>query len=626
MITKKISAYYTLKKCKRVLRHVYKLYRRKSHLLDAAQKEKVQSLLVSLQTAILKKEPEIASRIAHQLEDTAQKWMPKTLWDKTRDFVGAILFALAIAIVIRSMWFEFYTIPSGSMRPTFKEEDFIVSSKTDYGINVPLNVAHFYFDPTLVERGEVVIFTSENMDVADSDTLYFYLFPGKKQFIKRMIGKPGDLLYFYGGQIYGINARGRELTELRDPKWMQNLEYIPYIRFDGKAKTPDNPIQGVFTPVVFYQMNEPIAKLNMSSVGIVQGEMLPQKNQPAVKHYSDLWGFKNYAMARILKPSEAREAFPREIDDLGAAPLYLEIIHHPSLQGASMVRDDYGRMRPGLHLSRSIIPLSQEKIDLIAAHMITGRFIVKNGIAYRLGLSIKDPTYLNYLPRMSDIPDGTYEIQDGKAYKIGWAGVSKELPKSHPLYRTDPERVQLLYNLGIEFDNSFSPSAKIPNRFPSRYAYFRNQDLYLLGAPIFKKGDPVLTLFLKNEYQKRSMSTSVRPYYPFEDAGPPLKDGKIDIEFLQKYGITVPDKTYLVLGDNHAMSADSRQFGFVPQDNLRGGASLIFWPPGPRWGRPPQAPIRHLTVPNLTVWTLAILIGAASYIIYQRRIRRPLKF
>ena len=177
---KKISDYYTLKKCKRIFRHAYRLYRRKACHLDAAQKEKIQSLLTSLQHAILQKEAGIASGIAHQLEETSRKWMPKSLWDKTRDFISAIAFALVIAIIIRSMWFEPYTIPSGSMRPTFKEEDFIVASKTDYGINIPLRVSHFYFDPALVERGSVVILTSENMDVADSDTVYFYLVSRQK--------------------------------------------------------------------------------------------------------------------------------------------------------------------------------------------------------------------------------------------------------------------------------------------------------------------------------------------------------------------------------------------------------------------------------------------------------------
>jgi len=112
--------------------------------------------------------------------------------------VTGIVFALLVAVLIRTMWFELYTIPTGSMRPTLKEQDFLVVSKTDYGINVPLQAAHFYFDPTLVQRGSIIVFNGENMDIEDADTTYFYLFPGKKQFVKRLIGKPGDSLYFYG--------------------------------------------------------------------------------------------------------------------------------------------------------------------------------------------------------------------------------------------------------------------------------------------------------------------------------------------------------------------------------------------------------------------------------------------
>ncbi len=51
-----------------------------------------------------------------------------------------------------------------------------------------------------------------------------------------------------------------------------------------------------------------------------------------------------------------------------------------------------------------------------------------------------------------------------------------------------------------------------------------------------------------------------------------------------KYGkentvIKVPDKSFFVLGDNSAVSKDSRYWGFVPQKNLLGRAFLIYWPP-----------------------------------------------
>ena len=621
-LKQKLGSIYTLNKSKKILRKSTRLYHQKKKNLDATNQERIQALLIMLQSAILQNKPEIAKRTADQLEQISSELMPKSQWDRARDFVGAIGFALLVAIAIRQMWFEFYSIPTGSMRPTLKEGDYLVVSKTDYGINTPLRSGHFYFDPALVQRGSIVVFSGENMDMPDDDTMHFYVIPGKKQYIKRLIGKPGDTLYFYGGEIYGIDARGRRLTELKDPTYFKNLEHIPFIRFEGKVETPTRNTQGLFTTSVFYQMNEPVAKLNVNSFGLVSGEMLSSKGEPPLKHYSDLWGFKNYGMSRLLTKMQLEEIHPGSSPDLEDGVLYLEIHHHPSLQNAKLIRDEMSRMRPALGTSTSILPLNAQHLKNVLDHMTTARFEVNEGRVYRYGSGYHGS---QYRPELPGVPDGMYEFQDGKATQISWGGLSKALPPSHPLYSDNPQQIQTLYNLGFEWSNHFKPSPHSP--LPSRYAYFRNGDLYLMGGLVLEKGDPFLTLFLKREYEKQSMSTSLKPYHPFDDAGAPLDaDGKIDDEFIKKYGITIPEGMYLAMGDNHAMSADSRQFGFVPEANLRGGASFLFWPAGERWGRLPQALIAHFTLPNLTIWFLAIAIGSASYLYVQRRYFRPFKF
>src|SRR5262245_16170873 len=103
MVVKKVAAIYTLNKMKRILRQSYRLYRRKKKTLDPKAKERIQSNLSSLRTAILRKDAPVAVQIGTQLTEATGRLMPKNLWDKVRDFVCAIGFALIVAVVIRTM-------------------------------------------------------------------------------------------------------------------------------------------------------------------------------------------------------------------------------------------------------------------------------------------------------------------------------------------------------------------------------------------------------------------------------------------------------------------------------------------------------------------------------------------
>lgn len=610
-----IRNFFSLRKPKKTFRILQDRYKRKSKTLDDLTRESLKGYLLALQKAILQKDTAQAKKMAKELKSAADRLMPRTIFDKVRDFTTGIGFALAVAVLIRTMWFELYTIPTGSMRPTLKEEDYLVVSKTDFSINVPLQEKHFYFDPDLAKRGSIIVFNSAKMDMRDATTKYFYLFEGNKQLVKRLIGKPGDTIYFYGGKIYGVDKEGREITDFQKP-WFEKLEHIPFIRFDGKAETVLGTRNGVFNSVLFHQMNQPVAKLTVSPSGTIFGRMQDKKFQT----YADLWGMKHYAMARLLTKEELALIHPDE--KLSDGLLYLELTHNPTLKNAKLARDENFRLRPSLKTSTSIIPLQQRHLDAIANHMTSCRFHVQGETAWRYGWNPK--TFVRHLPKLESIPDGTYEFQDGTAYKLIFPqvpiiglftnGFTKKLPSSHPLYAKTPELIHKLFNLGIEFIDQYSPKSKDQSAIPSRYAYFNEGNLHLLGAPIIEKNDPVLEEFVASEKAK-SITAS---YAPFIDHGAPT------VKEILAHGIHVPEKMYMALGDNHAMSADSRQFGFVPEENLKGGVSVIFAPIDERMGRPLQPNTPLFGLANVVIWCLVAIFSTLAVLILRRNLKKQI--
>ena len=108
------------------------------------------------------------------------------------DNIQTLFWALLIAILIRSLFFQPFYIPSSSMEPTLLVGDRIFVSKYSYGyskhsfpFSPNLSNKRFLFkNPT---RGDLVVFKTP----ADNRTDY----------IKRLIGMPGDTIQFVNGEL-----------------------------------------------------------------------------------------------------------------------------------------------------------------------------------------------------------------------------------------------------------------------------------------------------------------------------------------------------------------------------------------------------------------------------------------
>ena len=623
---------YSLRKSRHILKSGYDWFKKRGTQLSSDQLKEFEFQLRSLDDALLKGDKELASNLAHQVEGYCQANFKKTISSYLFETIIAIIIALAVATIIRQMWFEPYEIPTGSMRPTFKEQDHLTVTKTAFGINVPLLTKHFYFDPDLVQRTSVVIWSGEGIPHLDSNDTFMKIFPYTKRYIKRCMGKPGDTLYFYGGKLYGFDQKGNDLVELRNNPWMTRLENIPFTNFEGRRSYNENRRPNQSPEVTFYHFNQLAGRVRFVNQNI-KGEVFnghewiedhpeaQSKPHATIQTYSDLWGIRNFALSRLLDKEQLESLTPYRAKDLGEAVLYLELRHTPSLTHSNILLSDrFGVVIKGYS---TVIPLQENHLKALMDHMYTCRFVVKDGKAssYRVGGEKMGPSN----PLFPNVKDGTYEFYYGKGDSIGWGGLTFSLPSDSPLYAFTPKNVQKLFNAGIEVSTLVEPSNRNQPFFPNRYVYFRDGDLYAMGGILMDKEDPVLKSFNEREKKKEQASTTKAPYVAFHDYGPPLlADGTLDKSFISTFGYKVPEGHYLMLGDNHAMSQDSRYFGPVPQANLQGAPSLILWPPGDRWGIPNQKPYPLFTLPRLIIWGIAGIIFIIWFLIHRRNLKRSI--
>lgn len=120
------------------------------------------------------------------------------------EIVKTVVYALLIALVLRVVLFQPYTIPSASDEPNLYRGDYIIVSKWSYGwsknsipFSPPLFKGRIFFHPP--RRGDIIVFKLPSS--------------GHVDFIKRLIGLPGDRIQLRAGQLY-INDKAVKETPL----------------------------------------------------------------------------------------------------------------------------------------------------------------------------------------------------------------------------------------------------------------------------------------------------------------------------------------------------------------------------------------------------------------------------
>jgi signal peptidase I len=172
--------------------------------------------------------------------------------------VKVVIQALLIALVIRTLLFQPFSIPSGSMKGTLLVGDYLFVSQFSYGYSrysLPLSLPLFSgrIFGTEPKRGDVVVFALPR----DPSTDY----------VKRVIGLPGDHIQMIGGLLHinGVAVKRERIGDFNDDedgsairRWRETLpDGVSYEVLDLQDNSfLDNTQEYVVPPGHYFMMGD----------------------------------------------------------------------------------------------------------------------------------------------------------------------------------------------------------------------------------------------------------------------------------------------------------------------------------------------------------------------------------
>jgi signal peptidase I len=214
---------------------------------------------------------------ASHKETEHQPLTRKQKWIKEAKSIGL---SLVVVYAFRSVFFEPFRIPSGSMIPTLMIGDFILVNKFSYGFKVPFSDFSFMdinLNPLYIvgksrpNRGDVIVFKYPETPAVN--------------YIKRVVGVPGDTIEIRNKVVYVNDEKllveeidGNEIMADMDDKFKAfNLKF--YKAETGEA---DHVIQ---------QDNDNYFKVDYEKRTIPEGEFFVMGDNRDFSYDSRFWGY-----------------------------------------------------------------------------------------------------------------------------------------------------------------------------------------------------------------------------------------------------------------------------------------------------------------------------------------------
>jgi len=163
---------------------------------------------------------------------------------------GLIVMAFVLALLIKTFLVQAFFIPSGSMEPTLVPGDRVLVLKVPYYFGEP-------------DRGDIIVFEdpdpSKTPERGVVGGFFHWMFeglgvqrPDNEDFIKRVIGTPGDVVYGRGGQVF-VNDEPIDEPYLMQPTERFDRFKVPpgelFVMGDNRGNSLDSRFSLGFVPI-----------------------------------------------------------------------------------------------------------------------------------------------------------------------------------------------------------------------------------------------------------------------------------------------------------------------------------------------------------------------------------------
>lgn len=471
-----------------------------------------------------------------------------------KEWGDSILFALVAASAIRTYIFEPFQIPTGSMEKTLLVGDFLVVNKMVYGSKVPVTPLSFPLVHNTIPWINIKSYTTlEKLeytrlpgwaDVKNYDVVVFNYPSGDTAvYDPRM---PNGLM---GHDYHGIvNNEASRLFE----EELQREQKIP----DGRALMQKKRSE----------LSNTYEGAELDSLMQIEGQKLQANLQ---KRYNDLYQefidnietWRDKARYEIAVNKRTFSGSDREVIK------HYGVVYRPVDKRENYIKRCIGIPGDSLRIENSQVYVNGTKAPIFEFQNL--QYQVSN-------ISLSSPSVVK----------SKYGLESGRDYYYdGNRVMTMNLTASElaTLKKSYPNATFTLVNEVKTDLASQSPAEKVGNldKYPKSFNH-NNTVSNFESFWVPKKGETI-------ELNEHNVAWYKRVITAYELHDFAEKDGKYFIDGKEASTYTFELNYYWMMGDNRFNSADSRVWGFVPEDHIVGKASMVWYSSDPnggvRWDR-----------------------------------------